>query len=100
MLDVASAERIILDLAHDLTRRLHAKGYTKSHAEIWIGRDPMFPCTVYIERPPADMRFIRSRAVLMEVVQDAITAIDELPDSMAMAPWFTVEPIPNTEEAA
>ena len=99
MIDLSDASRAMLEIAIDLTNRLHAKGYPKARAEIWIGRDDLArPFHIYINNPPREWGWTSYRSTLADAIRETIEAIDALPDPNAMAPWFTVAREPEAAE--
>jgi hypothetical protein len=87
-MDISGAQAVLQAEADRLTAALHAKGYERSHAEIWVGRKTSYgSVTIFIENAPEGM-FHPTGASVAEAVKNADEKIVALPDAHAIDAWF------------
>src|SRR5258708_23789246 len=80
--DLDAAQAVIQSAADALTAQLRAKGYEKAHAEIWIGRELLESCHIFIDGAPG-VAFVRPSKRLNHAIAAAEKAIAAAPQQYA-----------------
>ena len=92
MTRIADAQAVIQAEAEKLTAKFHAKGYTTTTAEIWIGRGGSNRAVIMIDKEPSRWTYIHHSADLFVMLLQAHEQLAALPhkdaEAMAASAWF------------
>jgi hypothetical protein len=86
---VTEAAIVLQAQAANLTAAFRAKGYDKTHVEIWIGRFDPGHTLIFVDKEPAGWGYLSAGPDLVALIAEAYTMIAALPDNRAYDAEFS-----------
>ncbi len=87
--------------AANLTAAFRARGYDRTHVEIWIGRFQPGHALIFVDKEPAGWAFLSAGPDLVALIAEAYARIAALPDMRAYEVEFSGPLVgPPTMQAA